>query len=96
MAEAPPEQIEAAAMAAELTKLTKAELVDRVIEQTMQRREGPRASRSPEASFAIQALVDLHRASAHEGNPGRYLEAAKHLGDELANSILGPDEGAAR
>ena len=40
-----------------------------------------------EASLAITALVELHRATAGEG-PTRYLEAARSLGDSMAEAIL--------
>jgi hypothetical protein len=60
----------------------------------------PRRAR-PEDAFVVSALLDLHRtAGAERQGPTlrgrqpvaspRYLEAAKALGDELVDAILGP------
>lgn len=54
----------------------------------------------PEDAMVIQALLDLHRtveerqgATIRGRSPAignRYLEAAKALGDELVDAVLGP------
>lgn len=64
---------------------------------------------SPENAFVITALVELHRETA-SAMPGvstirgravattapRYLEAARVLGDDLVESILGPSKPEAK
>lgn len=82
----------------ELAKLTKSELVEQLLaqrdaadrfEDEIARR---RTSAGPEAAFAALALVEMHRATAHE--PGaRYLEAARVLCDDLVKSILPVERG---
>ena len=57
----------------------------------------------PEDAMVIQALLDLHRtveerqgATIRGRSPAignRYLEAAKALGDDLVEAILGPAKG---
>lgn len=95
-----------AAAAEELLKLTKAELAERVLSlgerldeaeraADEHRYRGPSVSQSSvQASMAITALVDLHRASVHDGAAdARYLKAARVLGDELVSDIGERPEG---
>lgn len=88
-----------AATAEELAKLTKAELVERVVGLTrrldvaddLRRMERRRAA--PEAAFAITALVALHREGLHDGaGDARYLKAARLLGDELVAGFVDEPE----
>lgn len=56
-----------------------------------------RLPRGGEGAVIVSALVELHRASLHDGSSdGRYLRAARVIGDELVAELLGPSEGAAR
>lgn len=56
-----------------------------------------RMPRSAEGAVIISALVELHRAGLHDGTAdGRYLKAARVIGDALVEEILGPSEGATR
>ena len=82
-----------------LEKLTKAEIIDRLLasETRAARMEDAlhaRRNEIPTGAAIITALVDLHRATAESGD-GRYLKAARQIGDDIARSILG-DEGDAR
>lgn len=86
---------------AALEKLTKSELVERVVAVTEERdaaarelrrgreaaeRRGPR----PEDALLVSALLDLHRAALHANRPdaARYLEAALKAGGPLADLVL--------
>lgn len=63
---------------------------------------GPRVSQADvQSSLAISALVELHRVTTsgpgiRGGGNTRYLDAARRLGDELADAILGPSESPAQ
>lgn len=49
-----------------------------------------RVPRGGEAAVIISALVELHRAGLHDGSTdGRYLKAARVIGDQLAADVLG-------
>lgn len=103
----------------DLSKLTKAELIeevqrarargDELVAQVVRIEDRRERRVSPELGFAITALIELHRETAHAA-PGvstvrgrnapapaapRYLEAARALGDELVASILGPTSESA-
>lgn len=93
---------------AKLEKLTKPELVDRVLAakddvafldgKLREQRDHRRAR--PEDAMVVSALLDLHRtveerqgATIRGRSPAignRYLEAARALGDELVEAVLGP------
>jgi hypothetical protein len=50
-----------------------------------------RMPRSAEGAVIISALVELHRTGLHDGTAdGRYLKAARVIGDSLVEEILGP------
>jgi hypothetical protein len=50
-----------------------------------------RMPRSAEGAVIISALVELHRIGLHDGTAdGRYLKAARVIGDSLVEEILGP------
>lgn len=84
-----------------LEKLTKAELIDRLVATSedvarltervdeLRAPRGPRGPR-PEDAFLVSALLDLHRAALHANRPeaARYLEAALKAGGPLADFIL--------
>lgn len=84
-----------------LEKLTKAELIDRLVATSedvarltervdeLRAPQGPRGPR-PEDAFLVSALLDLHRAALHANRPeaARYLEAALKAGAPLADFIL--------
>lgn len=64
-----------------------------------------RMPRGGEGAVIITALLDLHRTvGAGSSGPtirgrkseqsNRYLEAARRVGDQLVNELLGPSEGA--
>lgn len=66
-----------------------------------------RLPRGGEAAVVVSALLDLHRTvGAGASGPtirgkkseqsNRYLEAARRVGDQLVNELLGPAEGATR
>lgn len=66
-----------------------------------------RVPRGGEGAVVITALLDLHRTvGAGSSGPtirgrkgeqsNRYLEAARLVGDQLVNDLLGPSEGATR
>lgn len=66
-----------------------------------------RLPRGGEGAVLITALLDLHRTvGAGSSGPtirgrkgeqsNRFLEAAKLVGDQLVNDLLGPSEGATR
>lgn len=107
----------------DLTKLTKAELVeelnrarargDELVARVVSMEDSRERRVSPEHGFVITALIALHRETANTA-PGvstirgrnapvaakpRYLDAARALGDDLVNDILGPvksDDAPAR
>jgi hypothetical protein len=91
----------APAARADLEKLTKAELIDRLVATSedvarltarvdeLRAPQGPRGPR-PEDAFLVSALLDLHRAALHASHPDapRFLAAALKAGGPLAAFIL--------
>jgi hypothetical protein len=66
-----------------------------------------RLPRGGEAAVVVSALLDLHRTvgagaagatirGRKSEQSNRYLEAARRVGDQLVNDLLGPAEGATR
>jgi hypothetical protein len=50
-----------------------------------------RLPRGGEGAVIVSALVELHRIGLHDGtSDGRYLKAARAIGDQLVEEILGP------
>jgi len=86
---------------AALEKLTRDELVDRVValeegvgapgRDFVQHFEPLRRYAGPEDAVVVAALVDLFRAAKQDGRPdaGRFLDAALKVGAPLADAILG-------
>ncbi len=69
---------------------------EKTVDERTYDRDRRRPRSGPEGAMVVTALVELHRAGLHDGTPnGRYLAAARVIGDSLADEILGP-EGATR
>lgn len=102
MPETPDETLAQPPAGPDLNRYTKAELIQQLLEVTsradqladqLHRRDARDGQPPPvDSALCITALIELHRATLHEGtSDARYLKAAKLLGTSLCNTVLGAE-----